>query len=111
MSAMGVAWYKRDMSASAGAAHSTEAAIAALEALRSPDGSSGLGWPDALAVPGPPQVEHDLPTGDIARPLLDHALRGLGKLAALERGDASAFAFGADRFARICARLEGVRAA
>jgi SAM-dependent methyltransferase len=94
------------------AAASTEAAIAALQALR--DGGAGtLGWPEALAVPGPPQIEHDPPApGAVARPLLDHAVRGLRNLCALEHGDGATLApMEPERFARTKARVDRVAAA
>jgi SAM-dependent methyltransferase len=96
------------------AAATTEAAIAALEKLRGGElDGARLGWPEGLAVPAPPQIEHDPPPpGDVARPLLDHAVRGLRKLCALERGDAAALSpISAARFARTSARLERARAA
>jgi SAM-dependent methyltransferase len=94
------------------AAASTEAAIAALEALREGElDGARLGAPEALAVPGPPQIEHDPPpAGAVARPLLDHAVRGLRNLATLERG-ASLAPLGDARFARTKARLDRVAAA
>ncbi len=72
----------------------TRFAAAALELLRSPEGSGAqqlaLAFPEvvALAHPAPPQVEHDAGSD---RPLLDHvATRLLGhKLAALEAREAA----------------------
>ena len=81
----------------------TEHAVAALEALRDPRqpvaARVAAVWPlaAALATPGPAQVEHAPPPGDVtARPLLDHvATRVLGRaLRGLELADAGRFPAG-----------------
>jgi len=100
----------------------TEAALAAVECLRDSTRASArqvraaLPLTAALAVPAPPQLEHEPPpTGITPRPLLDHLARSLDrKLAGLERRDRARFeriaALSDAGFARACAAVEHVRA-
>lgn len=104
-----------------GAAHrliaeDTEAAIAALHALRDPGtlahtvASGALGLAAALARAATPQVEHaPPPSGVTSRPILDHTVAALTLLAALERGDA-AFVPATHRV-RVLAQVDALRVA
>jgi SAM-dependent methyltransferase len=81
----------------------TERVLALLASLR--EGPCALPWLDALAIPGPPQVEHDAPAD--GRPLLDHTVKSFEKLRAIETR-AGWPGLGADRVARIADRWDEV---